>query len=88
MRFTPTEEHGEPRTIRLVLELLERGHGDRLLLSQDVCHNGQLKAYGGRGYSYLAETFLPRLQEAGVPDDAIRRMTVDTPARLLALARS
>jgi len=86
MRFTPTEEHGEPRTIRLVLELLERGHGDRLLLSQDVCHNGQLKAYGGRGYSYLAETFLPRLREAGVPEDAIRRMTVDTPARLLALA--
>ena len=86
MRFTPTEEHGEPRTIRLVLELLERGHGDRLLLSQDVCHNGQLKAYGGRGYSYLAETFLPRLGHAGVPDEAIRRMTVDTPARLLALA--
>ena len=86
MRFTPTEEHGEPRTLRLVLELLERGHGDRLLLSQDVCHNGQLKAYGGRGYSYLAETFLPRLREAGVAEDAIQRMTVDTPARLLALA--
>jgi phosphotriesterase-related protein len=88
MRFTPTEEHGEPRIIRLVLELLERGHGDRLLLSQDVCHNGQLKAYGGRGYSYLDETFLPRLHEAGVPEDAIRRMTVDTPARLLALAHA
>jgi predicted metal-dependent phosphotriesterase family hydrolase len=88
MRFTPTEEHAEPRTIRLVLELLERGHGDRLLLSQDVCHNGQLKAYGGRGYSYLAETFLPRLREAGVPENAIRRMTVDTPARVLALARA
>jgi predicted metal-dependent phosphotriesterase family hydrolase len=86
MRFTPTEEYGEPRTIRLVQELLERGHGDRLLLSQDVCHNGQLKAYGGRGYSYLAETFLPRLQQAGIPEEAIRRMTVDTPARLLALA--
>ena len=86
MRFTPMEEHGEPRIIRLVLALLERGHGDRLLLSQDVCHNGQLKAYAGRGYSYLAEHFLPRLREAGVMDDAIRQITIDTPARLLALA--
>jgi phosphotriesterase-related protein len=86
MRFTPMEEHGEPRIIRLLLQLLERGHGDRVLLSQDVCHNGQLKAYGGNGYTYLADVFLPRLREAGVAEDAIETMTVRTPARMLALA--
>jgi phosphotriesterase-related protein len=85
MSFTPMERHGEPRVIALLCELLARGHGERVLLSQDVCHNGQLKAYGGAGYSYLAETFLPRLGEAGVPANAIEQMTVLNPRRLLAI---
>ena len=66
MSFTPTEVHGEGRIIDLLLELLHRGHGDRVLLSQDVCHNSQLRRYGGNGYTYLQETFLPRLRERGV----------------------
>jgi len=55
-----------------------------LLLSQDVCHNSQLKAYGGNGYIHLFEAFLPQLRAAGVPDAAIQQMTVINPARILA----
>ena len=44
MSFSPMERHGEPRVVDLARELIERGHSDRLLLSQDVCHNSQLKA--------------------------------------------
>ncbi len=86
MSFTVMEQHGEARVIRLLLELLERGHADRVLLSQDVCHNSQLKPYGGNGYVYLQETFLPRLREAGVPDAAIDQLTIENPRRLLTLA--
>ena len=86
MSFTVMERYGEARIIRLLLELLERGHGDRILLSQDVCHNSQLKPYGGNGYVYLQETFLPRLRADGVPEDAIRQMTVNNPKRILSLA--
>ena len=39
---------------------------DRILLSQDVCHNSQLRHYEGNGYTYLQTTFLPRLRERGV----------------------
>ena len=84
MSFSPMERHGEPRVVDLARELIERGHSDRLLLSQDVCHNSQLKAYGGNGYVYLFETFLPRLRAAGVPEAAIHQMTVLNPARILA----
>lgn len=85
MAFTPMERHGEPRVIRLLLELLERGHADRILLSQDVCHNEQLTAYGGNGYVYLARTFLPRLRSAGVDEATIRRLTVGNPRRILTI---
>lgn len=85
MSFTPMERHGEPRVIRLLLALLERGHADRILLSQDVCHNEQLTAYGGNGYVYLARTFLPRLLAAGVDEATIRQLTVENPRRILTI---
>jgi phosphotriesterase-related protein len=83
MSFTPMERRGEPRIVELLLALLERGHAERILLSQDVCHNEQLAHYGGHGYTYLAETFLPRLRERGVDEAMIRTLTVDNPRRLL-----
>jgi predicted metal-dependent phosphotriesterase family hydrolase len=84
MSFTPMERHGGPRIVDLARELIERGHADRLLLSQDVCHNSQLEAYGGNGYVHLFKTFLPQLRAAGVPESAIHQMTVLNPARILA----
>jgi phosphotriesterase-related protein len=79
----PTEHGNEPRTIQLACELLARGHADRIFLSHDVCHDNQLKRYGGNGYVYLFETFLPRLREAGASEAEIRTITVDNPRRLL-----
>ncbi len=83
MSFTPMERHGEGRVIELLCELLSGGHADRVLLSQDVCHNGQLQRYGGHGYTYLHETFLPRLRQAGATPAEITKLTVDNPRRLL-----
>jgi phosphotriesterase-related protein len=86
MSFTPQERMGEVRLIPLILEFLARGHVDRLLLSQDVCHNQQLRYYDGNGYTYLQETFLPRLRAAGVGEAEIERITVENPRRILAIA--
>lgn len=86
MSFTPMERRGEPRVVELILRLLERGFGDRILLSQDVCDNSQLTFYGGNGYTYLQETFLPRLRERGVSQAEIDRITVENPRRILSIA--
>jgi predicted metal-dependent phosphotriesterase family hydrolase len=85
MSFTPMERHGEPRVIDLVVELVSRGHSDRLLLSQDVCHNQQLRHYEGNGYTYLQETFLPRLRARGMGDAEIDQITVGNPRRILTI---
>jgi phosphotriesterase-related protein len=85
MPFTAVERHGEGRIVELLQELLSRGHADRVLLSQDVCNDAQLSRYGGRGYTYLAERFLPRLRQAGVSDAEIDTMTIANPRRVLAI---
>ena len=85
MTFTETERHGEGRVVELLCDLLARGHLDRILLSQDVCHDSQLTRYEGHGYTYLARTFLPGLLAAGVSDAEIEAMTVANPRRLLTI---
>jgi predicted metal-dependent phosphotriesterase family hydrolase len=73
----------ESYLFELILELLHRGHETQMLFSQDVCYAENLKRFGGRGYSHLQETVIPRLLGAGVPQDVIDTITVANPRRLL-----
>jgi len=77
----------EARVRRLVLELVEAGFAGQLLLSQDVGQMTELAARGGRGYAYLARTFLPALVADGLEEDAAEVITVDNPRRWLTIAR-
>src|SRR4029077_1499149 len=79
------ERISEQRTVELLLELLSRGHADRILLSQDVCNDSQLVRFGGNGYTYLAAASLPGLRAAGVSPAEIDTMTVANPRRLLTI---
>ncbi len=81
-----TEEAAEPRLVELIVELLERDYGSQLLLSQDVCHNSQLKANGGFGYTYLQQHFLPTLRTAAVGEGEIAVMAIDNPRRILTIS--
>lgn len=81
-----TEEAEEPRLVQIIVELLEREYASQILLSQDVCHNRQLKQNGGFGFTYLQQHFLPTLRTAAVGEGEIRQMTIDNPRRLLTIA--
>jgi predicted metal-dependent phosphotriesterase family hydrolase len=75
----------EAAVLRLVLELLEHGFAERILLSQDVGQMPELRSRGGRGYTYLAERFLPALVDAGVDEATVRTLTVENPRRWLTI---
>jgi phosphotriesterase-related protein len=88
LRFGAVDAAIEPRIIELLVALIERGYAERIFLSQSVGLAMQLSAFGGNGYTYLQETFLPRLRERGVSTDAIAQMTVANPRRLLTVHES
>jgi phosphotriesterase-related protein len=69
--------------IQLVLDTIERGYVDHILLSHDVCWKTLLVEYGGWGYAHLTKHIEPRLRDAGTTDGQIRAMRVDNPARWL-----
>ena len=71
------------KRIRLVKEVVARGHLRRLLLSHDVCVPVHLHAYGGGGYDYLFTDFIPRLVAAGLSQEQIHTLTVENPRSAL-----
>jgi phosphotriesterase-related protein len=63
------------------MRLIEAGHGEQLLFSQDVCLKTELVAYGGRGYAHVQRSVVPTLRHRGVDEAAIERILVGNPAR-------
>jgi len=71
--------------VAAVLELLQAGFADRILLSAEVGWKTCYKAFGGFGYGHVYENILPWLRAAGARDADLHQMMVANPARLHAI---
>jgi phosphotriesterase-related protein len=69
----------------LVVALLERGHGDRLMLSSDRNRVSELTVRGGPGYGHVLGSFVPRLRARGVDAGTLDRILVGNPARIFSI---
>ena len=88
--FLPTEQRQAT-----VLSLLEKGHADRMFLSQDWCSKldwfppeveEQMAAAAAPNWSmtFLFEQVIPELKERGMTDGQLDQMMVENPKRWLA----
>ena len=66
-----------------LVKLIDADYTHRLLLSHDVCWKVHLRKYGGFGYSFILEKFLPHLRKTGVSDSDIAQMLVANPKTVL-----
>ena len=66
--------------------LTSAGHGDRLLIAQDVCMKWFRASHGGKGYAHILRNIVPRLLGRGWSRDQIDGLLVRNPARALAFA--
>jgi phosphotriesterase-related protein len=80
MRASANPEAGK---VRYVLEVLNAGYEDQLLLSADFSSSSQLKANWGSGFSTVLVQFIPKLKYAGVKDATLHKILVDNPRRFL-----
>jgi phosphotriesterase-related protein len=67
----------------LVVELVEAGHGNRILLSSNAIGVAKGHADYELPYGYVLSTFAPFLTTLGLGDDDVRRILVDNPRELL-----
>lgn len=74
-----------PDTFRaqMLKQIANEGYLDQVVLSMDITRKSHLKKWGGPGYAYLIETFLPMLLEYGLSEEQIEQLMIDNPNRIL-----
>jgi phosphotriesterase-related protein len=71
-----------------LMELLELGYQDQLMISHDMGTKPQLLRYGGYGYAHIVRDILPSLRYEGVDEETIDKLLVENPARFLTVDSS
>jgi phosphotriesterase-related protein len=69
--------------INYILQLMDAGHLERILVSQDICAKHHLTRYGGEGYYYLLQGVIPLMKQKGMTDQAVDTIVKENPARVL-----
>ena len=74
----------EREKVNMVLNALEAGLEDHILLSSDFANTAQIKANWGNGFSTVLLQFVPKLRYFGVPEETIQKILIDNSRRWLA----
>lgn len=73
------------RRLRLIAALAERGFGDRIVLSHDICTCTRMTGFGGHGYGHILRNVAPLMRRMAMPEHLIDRLLRLTPLGLLTL---
>ena len=66
-----------------IRQLIDRGHIDQIVISQDITRKSHLKANGGIGYNYITEVFIPLALSHGISREELDHILIENPKRLL-----
>lgn len=69
--------------IKIIKTLVERGHKDQIVLSQDLTRKSHLAENGGIGYGYLYNDFITKMLNSGISQDTINNFLSHNPSKLL-----
>ena len=73
----------DPFRAEILKRISNEGYLGQVVLSMDITRKSHLKKWGGLGYAYLFETFLPMLGEYGLSKEEIDMLLIDNPDRIL-----
>ena len=70
-RLSDIDMPNDAQRLRLIRALIDHGHGDRVVISHDICYRTRLASYGGHGYGHIfaqrhADDAASRLRQAEV----------------------
>ncbi len=84
--LAPIDMPNDAMRIDYIRQLIDAGHGEKILVSQDICTKHHLTRYGGEGYAYLLTCVIPLMRQKGMSDSQIDTIGKENPARVLAFA--
>jgi phosphotriesterase-related protein len=66
-----------------IIEHINDGYLNQIVLSHDICFKHYLVAYGGYGYAHILRYIVPVMRSKGLSDEQINTLLVDNPKRAL-----
>ena len=82
-RLGTTNKFEHDAWIKLIFQIIDKGHIGHLLFSQDVCLRSDYVGYGGNGYAHILTKLKSELLDTGMTEDQFKQITVDNPRRAL-----
>ena len=69
--------------VRVIRDLLERGFGRQILITNDICLKSMLHAYGGWGYDHILKHVVAMMEDEGISAQFIETLLTANPQQLL-----
>lgn len=66
-----------------IIELIEKGFQNQILISHDVFTKRSRRRYGGWGYDHILRNVLTLMKDKGLKDEQINNIIIENPKRLL-----
>jgi phosphotriesterase-related protein len=82
--FADVDLPNDGQRVRHIVEVVRRGHGQRIVVAHDICTRTRLRRFGGHGYGHLLENAVPLMRRRGLSDEDVAQILIATPRRLLA----
>ena len=74
---------GDGEQILKIIELMDEGFGDQIVVCSDLNTANRRTVHGGHGYQYLLANIMPRMRANGMSDAAIDKIFIQNPQRAL-----
>jgi phosphotriesterase-related protein len=73
----------EGQRLDTIKQVIDQGHLNKILISQDLCLKMRLTRHGGTGYGYILHHLIPLMRAKGFSEKNIHTLLVENPKRLL-----
>jgi len=78
--------HSDIQRIDDIIQMIEEGYINQILIAQDFCFKSCLAAYGGYGYAHILNNLLPFMRAKGITEESIHTLLVENARRFLEFA--
>jgi len=81
--FCVLDTPNDAQRINEIIELIDGGYLDQILVSCDLWTKHMLRRYGGWGYDHILTSVVPLMRRKGMSDEQIHTLLVENPKRAL-----
>lgn len=81
--LSPIDMPNDATRVDYIVDLIEHGSLDKILIAQDTCHKTNLSKYGGEGYTHILDHVLPLMRRKGMTETQIDTITVSNSRKAL-----